>query len=290
MSNFENIKSILLKVWTLLTVIFTALTSIIQGTPATSDKILLINESQYVLDSAIVAGQGLSADDEYIYTSGAVSALYLGGLGKIDRSTGEFIQKNIGAIPSEFTSKGYDHIGGISVYDGKIYAAVEDKAEETPLVLIYSCEDLSYTGEYYDMTNDVLDDGIPWLTVDGENGYLYTSTFHNAEEICVYKLADMSFSHYIILNEPVDRVQDGVYLDGKLYLNLDPDTDDYTKTVAVIDIASGKVEQKITRPVAGIKTETEGIYAYKNADGETSLLITDYDKTVSIFMREYVLK
>lgn len=287
MAIIENVKNILLNVWSILTAVFMALTAVFQGTPAASEGLTLVSEKQFVLEAAFTAGQGIAVDDEFIYTSGAISAVYMGGLAKIDKKTGEFVIKRLDSLPAEFTAKGYDHIGGIGVYDGKIYASVEDKAEETPLVLVYDCATLDYTGVYYNVSNEVLDDGIPWCTVDGDNGYLYCSSFHNATELVAYNIEDMSFSHYIELSEPVDRVQAGSYLDGKVYLNLDPHYDDNSKDIVSVDVATGKVEFISNRQTGGIKTETEGIAAFYNDDGKLSFYITDYDKTVAIFIREY---
>lgn len=279
----------LTRVWAVLTAVITAVTGAIQGTPKKTEGVNLVSETQYVLEKAYVMGQGLACDEDYFYTSGAISALYMGGLGKIDRSTGELVQKKMFALSPEFTTKGYDHIGGIAYYDGKIYAPVEDKAEEFPLVLIYDAETLEYTGTYYDCTVEYLDDGIPWCAVDPDRGYLYTSTFHNAEEIVAYNLEDMTFSHIIPLSEPVDRIQAGSYLDGKLYLNLDPKNEDGTKTVYAADVETGEVSLVFTRNTSGFETETEGICVEKAEDDSVKFFIADYDKTVAIFMREYTL-
>ncbi|MCQ2462346.1 MAG: hypothetical protein MJ177_02935 [Clostridia bacterium] len=275
------------RVWAMLTALITLITGAIQGTPADIEGAHLVNETQYVLEEAYVMGQGLACDENYFYTSGAISALYMGGLGKIDRKTGELVQKKMFALSTEFTSKGYDHIGGIAYYDGKIYAPVEDKEEKYPLVLIYDAETLEYTGTYYDCTVEYLDDGIPWCAVDYDRGYLYTSTFHNAEEIVAYNLDDMTFSHIIPLSQPVDRIQSGAYLDGKLYLNLDPHNEDATKTVYSVDIETGGVSLVFTRNTSGIETETEGICVEKAKDGSVRFFIADYDKTVAMFLREY---
>ena len=49
--------------------------------------------------------------------------------------------------------------------------------------VLYDCKTLKYTGIYYDMSSEYLTDGIPWCAIDRENGYLYTSQFHNVGEI-----------------------------------------------------------------------------------------------------------
>lgn len=285
-----KMKEMFTRLWALLTAIFMLFTGLLQGgKPQENEGAELISEAQYVLDEAYLIGQGVATDGEYFYTSGAMSAVYMAGLGKIDMKTGEFTNKKLFALSSDFTSKGYDHIGGLSYYDGKLYAPVEDKEELYPLVLIYDAQTLEYTGTYYDCTCEYLDDGIPWCAADPDNGYLYTSTFHDAEVIVAFNLDDMTFSHLITLSEPVDRVQAGAYLDGKLYLNLDPHNEDKTKEVASVDVKTGAVETVFTRNTSGIETETEGIAVSRDSDGSLLFHIADYDKTVAVFLRTYKL-
>ena len=123
-------------------------------------------------------------------------ALYLGALSKIDMNTGEILLRKINAIPEEFVKKGYDHIGDISWHNGLIYAPVEDLQEEQPLVLLYDAETLEYTGTYFELDNTYLPDGIPWCTVDADNGYLYASPFKNVTCIVAFNLSDELFAHY----------------------------------------------------------------------------------------------
>lgn len=48
------------------------------------------------------------------------------------------------------------------------------------------------------MSSEYLTDGIPWCAIDRENGYLYTSQFHNVGEILQYDLETMTFLRAIL--------------------------------------------------------------------------------------------
>ncbi len=286
MKFFSYFKSIKI----LLVAILAGICGLISPTPSSNADAVLVSQKQYVLDEAFAAGQGLAADGEYLYSSGAMSALYMTALAKIDAESGEIVQKNLSALPVEFTKKGYDHIGAISVYGDTIYAPVEDRAEERPLVLLFDKNTLEYTGTYYEIDAQYLNDGIPWCTVDADNGLLYTSPFHNTDYILAYSLEDMSFVKKIDLSEPIDRVQGGVYFGGNLYVNLDPKNPGDKKDVKRIDIETGEVSLCFTRNVTGaFGCETEGIAISFTPEGKMRFIIADYDKTVCVFLRTYEL-
>lgn len=121
-------------VWTFLISILTSLSLLFCPTPASTADAQLLTERCFVLDGCYVTGQGLDYEDGYYYTSGAIAAFSIGGLAKINAQTGEIVRQNLLALPREFTQKNYDHIGDIAVKDGIVYAPVEDKAEEHPLI------------------------------------------------------------------------------------------------------------------------------------------------------------
>lgn len=269
-----------------LTTAIISLTSVICPTPASTETAEITNEFSYALIGAFVTGQGLDETDEYLYSSGSIAAAKLCCLAIIDRESGEILKQSIDALPSEFKQKDYDHIGDISVQDGIIYAPVENADETDPLVLLYDAETLEYTGTYYAVEWEYLTDGIPWCATD-EN-YLYTSQFNDAERIVVYNLDDMSFSHTVELSQPLARVQAGDALDGKLYLNCDPK--EGNKTVYEVDLATGETTLLCDRKTTGFATETEGLCAEKDENGEITLHISDYNQIVSTFIRTYVVK
>lgn len=285
-----KVMSILKSVRILLVTIFAGICAIISPLPSSNGQAELVSQRQYVLDEAFATGQGLCTDGEFLYSSGAMSALYMTALAKIDLQSGEVVSKNLSALPIEIVKKGYDHIGAISLYGNTIYAPVEHKSEKDPLVLLFDKNTLEYTGKYYALEQTYLPDGIPWCAVDGDNGLLYTSPFHHANYILAYKLEDMSFVKRIDLSFELDRIQGGVYYNGKLYANLDPLEPKGTKQVKAVDLESGEVSDFFSRNVTGwFGCETEGITINFTKDGKMQFIIADYDKTVCVFIRTYSL-
>ncbi len=280
-------KSILYPGWALFSAFIILISGWINGGDITcSPNAELLRTDKFTLDEALLMSQGITTDGEYYYTAGSIAAVDLVGMAKWTVDEFDKVIYTHSAIPKEIKEKyNSDHIGGISYYDGKIYAATEDETDTYNLILIYDAETLEYTGEYYDLGTEYLDDGIPYCAVDGERGYLYTSPFHQTDYILAYNLDDMTFSHKIMLSEPVDRIQGAEVYNGKIYLSYDV-SDSATEKVQTVDIETGKVETLFERTVSGRDHEAEGITVYPMADGSL-IHVADYDKLISVNIRHY---
>ena len=264
-----------------------AFTFITNPTPPDTDTASVRHVKTYALTDAYITGQGYDSYGEYYYSSGAITAVYAAGIAKIDKDSGRIIAANYFALPKDFKDRGYDHIGDISVQNGVIYAPVEDRNEETPLVALYSADTLEYTGICYELDRPELDDGIPWCATD-EN-YFYTSAFHATDEILVFNLSDMSYSHTVRLTREIARNQAGDVLDGTLYMNCDPH--EGNKEVYSIDLMTGQTDLLFDRATTGrTGTEAEGLCAFKGSDDKVHFRIVDYNKLVSSIVREYTPK
>lgn len=285
----QTIKLAVRTIWSIVGSLVILLSGIINGGDIeSSPNAELIRTEQFTLDEALLMSQGITTDGEYFYTSGSIAALDLVGMAKWTADDFEKVIYNHSAIPKEIKEKyNSDHIGGISYYNGKIYAATEDDIDTYNLILIYDAETLEFTGEYYDLGTEYLDDGIPYCAVDGENGYLYTSQFHETDCILAYNLDDMSFSHKIMLSEPIDRIQGAEYYDGLLYMSYDVE-DSATEKVQTVDVKTGKVRTLFERTVSGRDHEAEGLTVYPMEDG-SFIHIADYDKLISVSIRHYSL-
>lgn len=284
------IKSILYPGWALFSAFIILISGWINGGEITSSpNAELVRTDKFTLDEALLMSQGITTDGEYYYTAGSIAALDLVGMAKWTVDDFDKVIYTHSAIPKELKEKyGSDHIGGISYYDGKIYAATEDESDTYNLIVIYDAETLEYTGEYYDLGTEYLDDGIPYCAVDAENGYLYTSQFHEIDCILAYNLEDMSFSHKIELSEPIDRIQGAEVYDGKIYMSYDV-KGSATEEVLTVDVKTGKVEKLFERTVSGRDHEAEGLTVYPMADGSL-IHIADYDKLISVNIRHYSLE
>lgn len=287
---WKIVKSVLYPGWYVFCALIIFLSGLINGNNITcSDNAELLRTDKFTLDQALLMSQGITTDGEYYYTSGSIAAIALTGMGKWTVDEFEQVDYTFSALPKELKEKyGSDHIGGISYYDGKIYAAVEDGEDAHPLIVIYDAETLDYTGVYYELGTEYLTTGIPYCAVDGENGYLYTSEFRDIDSILAYNLDDMTFSHKIELSETITRIQGAEVYDGKIYMSYDV-AGSGTEEVLTVDIDTGKVEKLFERTVSNRDHEAEGLTVYPMADGSL-IHIADYDKLVSVNIRHYKVK
>lgn len=255
------------------------------GTASSTKEVELVKEEKMVLDAAMYAGQGITTDGEYYYTSGSLTAFGVAGLAKWDAETFEQVAVNTKAIPEKYVNThDSDHIGGISYYDGKIYAAVENEAEDFSLVITYDTETLQPV-DSYKMPNEYLPDGIPWCAVDADNGYLYCSPFNEVDYIVACDLETMEFSHIIELSETVYRIQGGEVYEGVLYLSNDDESN--SDKILTVDISTGEVKRLCTRTLPSVAgNEAEGLTVYPMEDG-SFIHVLDYDKTVGVYVRHY---
>ena len=262
-------------------------------TPKTADTAtaVLTGRNVFVLDDALVMGQGITADGEYYYTSGSIAALKLTALAKFTFDGMAFVQSSVGALPRSLLDRGFEHIGGISVYNGLIYAAIEGKADgrDIAAVAAFSCDTLELAGEVYDLPYEQYEDGIPWLAVDGETGLLYASKWSHAPEVYVYDIsAGMALVRVIpVANGELDRIQGGEFYDGTLYLSRD-NKEGETKQVLAFDPADGEISVYAERYVGDAqRIEAEGLTVYPAPDG-SFLHVLDYNKRVGVFVRHYL--
>lgn len=282
----NSILKLLSPLWAVITVIAMALTFVIDlGEASTSPDTELIGVNQVYLEKALVTGQGITTDGEYYYTSGAMTALKVTGLAKWKVEDFSLVESKYGVVPQQCSdSYGSNHVGGISYYNGLIYASVENKGKDHPLVITYDCETLEAVN-IYDMPIEVLPNGIPWCAVDAQNRFLYCSPFRDVDKIAAFNLDTMEFSHYINLSQGITRIQGGEVYNGKLYLSID--NEDNTDSVYAIDVSTGDTQLLFDRTLPGLAgNESEGMTVYPMADGSLYHII-DYDKAVGIYLRHY---
>lgn len=187
----------------------------------------------------LTRSQDVTTDGEYFYFSGKHA------LEKVNLACDEIIILNEKAITDELQEKyNSQHIGGISYYDGIIYAALEDSKEwQHPVIALYDSETLEYTGKCFELPTALQTRGVPWVVVDGENGVAYTGDSRNYTEIYKFSLADFTYLETITLSEEVGKIQGGEIADGILYAG----TNDMTRAVFAIDLESGNVTKLFDR-------------------------------------------
>lgn len=273
-------------VWAVITALCMVITGIVGiGTPTASPNVELVKTDNVILEKAMYTGQGITTDGKYYYTSGAMTAVEMTGLAKWNADDFTLVKRRLGVIPDEYCEK-YDsnHVGGISYYNGLIYASVENSSKDHPLVITYDCETLEAVN-VYELPVEILPNGIPWCAVDAENGLLYCSPFRDVEKIAAFDINTMEFVRYINLSEGVTRIQGGEVYQNKLYLS--SDNGENTDTVYCIDVISGETSLLCERTLPGLNgNEAEGLTVFPMSDG-TLLHIIDYDRIVGIYVRHY---
>lgn len=283
--------TLLQKIRTLFLLPILLLTILTTPKAADTDTARFVSQKVFVMDQALAMGQGITTDGTYFYTSGAATALHVTYLGKIDASTMTMTAKHLNPLPQVCKERGNNHIGGISYYNGRLYASVEGGDACKACIVVFDPETLTATGEVYDLPNEIFDDGIPWLAVDPATGYLYASQWSHAKTVYIY---DVNNGMALVKDLPLtgvgelDRIQGGEFRDGTLYLSQDSKDEGTMKRLLALDTATGEVTVAARRNVGGTNIETEGM-TFLEKDGKTSLWILDYNKAVGIFLREYDL-
>ncbi len=281
---------IIRKIWSIITLpllIITLLTSPVAQTTPTAE---LVSKDSFVFEKALLMGQGITTDGEYYYTSGAIAALDLTALAKFTFEDMEIVKSRVNPLPKECSKRGDDHIGGISYYNGKIYASVEDSDEYIyPCIVVFDCETLKATGEVYDLPKEQYDDGVPWCAVDRETGYLYASKWTDIKTICAYDINDgMKLVKEIPLKgiDTIHRIQGGEFYNGTLYLSNDCEDKGNIKNIYSVDVNTGEVAVAAERDVGGDNVEAEGLTFWESEDGSV-MHVLDYNKVIGIFVHHY---
>lgn len=275
------------KIWFLVTLPLLLITLLTSPVAKSSDTAELVSKNVFVFEKALIMGQGITTDGEYYYTSGSITALNLQALGKFTVDGMEPVKSRVNPLPDVCKDRGNNHIGGISYYDGKIYASVEGGDDCYACIVTFDCETLKPTGEVYDLPNELYDDGIPWLAVDKENGLLYASKWTDIEYIRVYDINDgMKNVDNIRLSEKIHRIQGGEFYNGTLYLSNDIEDNGNFKRILSVDVETGEIKVAAERDVGGENVEAEGITFVETPDG-AEMHVLDYNKLIGVFVHHY---
>lgn len=224
-----------------------------------------ISENGVIGLETLTRSQDVTTDGEYYYFSGKHA------LEKVNLACDTIIALNSEAITPELEEKyNSQHIGGISYFNGIIYAALEDSKQwNHPIIALYDAETLEYTGVCYELSVELHKRGVPWVCVDGENGYAYAGDSRNYDEIYKYKLDDFTYVGSITFSEQVEKIQGGEIADGVFYAG----TNDKTRSVYTIDLATGEATKLFDRIMYEYKHinnfggEGEGLTLLETEDG-----------------------
>lgn len=274
-----GLNKVLSFVFAVILVPFTVLTHgidlISEGERTDTDKTNIVGIGAYF------HSQGMTSDGETLYFSSKTTLI------RTEDDAKTLVNANYSAIPAELKELGIAHVGGLSYYNGYIYAGLEDsKVWDYPIVGVYDAVTLELV-DYYIMDAEAITRGLPWVCVNPENGYLYcTDHSKNPTKLLVYDTADgMSFLKEVALEESPYAIQGAEFLDGTLYAA----TNDDTQAVYAINPDSGEVEKFFDRNLTS-GSEGEGMtFMVKN--GKPVLIAMDMGPLfINAFVREYTLE
>ncbi len=229
---------------------------------------------------AYFRSQGLTTDGETLYFSSKTTLI------RTENDAKTLVNANYFAIPDELKELGIKHIGGLSYYNGKIYAGLEDsKVWDYPIVGVFNAETLELE-EYFIMDAEKITRGLPWVCVDSETGYLWcTDHSKNPTVLLAYDTADkMNFVKEVSLESSPYAIQGAEFRNGFIYAA----TNDDTQAIYKINPENGATEKVLDRNLTS-GSEGEGM-TFLVKDGKTVLVAMDMGPLfINAFVREYSL-
>lgn len=230
---------------------------------------------------AYFRSQGITTDGETYYFSSKTTLI------RTEKDAKTLVNANYFAIPDELKELGIKHIGGLSYYNGRIYAGLEDsKVWDYPIVGVFDAESLELV-DYYVMDSETITRGLPWVCVNPENGYLYcTDHSKNPTKILVYDTANkMAFVEAVALESSPYAIQGAEFNNGMIYAA----TNDDTQAVYKINPSSGSAEKLFDRNLTS-GSEGEGM-TFIAKDGKNVLVAMDMGPLfINAFVREYAFE
>ncbi len=227
---------------------------------------------------AYFRSQGITTDGKTLYFSSKTTLICT----EDDART--LVNANYFAIPDELKELGIKHIGGLSFYNGKIYAGLEDsKVWDYPIVGVFDAETLELT-DYYIMDDEVITRGLPWVCVDKETGYLYcTDHSKNPTKLLAYDTANgMKPVKEVKLESSPYAIQGAEICNGFIYAA----TNDDTQAIYKINPENGAVEKVVDRNLTS-GSEGEGM-TFMTKDGKPVIVAMDMGPLfINAFVREY---
>ncbi len=208
--------------------------------------------------TALTRGQGVASDGTSWFFSGTLS---------LERTDDGYArqQANTLAIPPLLALAGSSHIGDIDVWNGTIYAPIEDGRTnyQNPKLVLFDAQSLS-AGMQYSIPQALQTKGVPWVAVNGPAGQLYFAEWDPTPQLNIFSLSTVQLLSSLPLRPPagvaVGRVQGAKVFEGFLYLA----TDDATKSLFKMNLQTGTVQKLLSIATTG---EQEGLAFRSLPDG-----------------------
>ncbi len=226
----------------------------------------LVGTRYYTGKNFLASAQGITNDGEYFYCTGTVLPLGFHGLSKIDIRTGKVVLRKDKYLPKELADRGFNHYGGCTYFENKLFVAVEDKEGAHPCIAVFSAENLEFTGEYRVLGPEIQPNGnLPWCAADKENRLIYTGFFNHCDRINMFNIDTLDFIRSIPLSRMVEHTQGGEMFGGLIYISCH---DTWPKKhIFSIDPATGETKLIMERDASKNVIESEGITVCPMPDG-----------------------
>ncbi|MEI8258453.1 MAG: hypothetical protein WCJ30_22485 [Deltaproteobacteria bacterium] len=205
------------------------------------------------LFTAVTRGQGVATDGTRIFFSGT------DGLERTDTSYRREAA-NLRAIPMPLETAGSNHVGDIDLWNGVLYAPVEDgRAYSNPLIVLFDPETLA-AGATFTVPHALQTQGVPWVAINGAAGELYLAEWAPTTQLNIFALSTVTYLRSVPLRPTVGRIQGAKMFDGALYMA----SDDATKAIFKVNVETGTVIHLFDVPIT---SENEGLAFFTRGDG-----------------------
>jgi outer membrane protein assembly factor BamB len=215
-----------------------------------------IYTQSFALSDELFRGQGVTTDGEYYYFS------YNVGLMKTELDAETVVKQCVFSIPLELFAKGCNHIGGITYYNGKIYAPLEDsKKKENLYLLCYDANTLELI-KYVNLPTADYENGVPWCVADREKGLIYSGGCNNFDRIYVRDAETLEYLYTIKIDTLLLKIQGGDIYKGVMYCAASRNG----QCIYAINLSTGEVQTVLERNLYGT-SEGEDMTVLPMADG-----------------------
>ena len=287
---FDKLRDYLRKTSSLLAALTVFLTVLADPAAGSTSSARLAQEEVRTLVDATFMNKGLTNDGAYFYTSGAISFGRYTALAKYEIGTMKRESYKVFPMTWDLLKKGYDNIGGLSWYNGKLYAAMaSESGKAAPCIAVFDAQSLSYETSF-ELPASWFPQGITWAAVDASTGLLYTCAWPSATSIHAFKI-DEAMAHVreieVTGDAALDNICGGEVYRGSLYLSQDVAYERINKVLRV-DLETGEASVHFTRD-SGREEGTAGdVTVYEKADGSL-FHVTDYNGLIGVYLRSYIV-
>ena len=235
-----------------------------------------ISTQSFALTDELFRGQGITTDGEYYYFS------YNVGIMKTELDAETVVKQRIFSIPLELFVKGCDHIGGITCYNGKLYASLEDSENrQHPYLLCYDTQTLELIN-YVALPVEDYEDGVPWCVADPDRGVIYSGGCKNFDRIYARDPDTLEYLYTINMETKLENIQGGEGYNGVMYCAASRNG----QCIYAINLSTGQVKTVLERNLYG-SSEGEDMTILPREDGSFFHVLDIGDIRIGGHLRHY---